>query len=193
MTMHVRSALLSRMTRVRGALSTAAILLPLMAAGAAAAPPEAGGLLDRLPPTWRDDRGGTLRLPEMLGEQVFVTMAYSNCHRICPMTMKRLGQLQRELDARGSSAEFLIVSYDPGNDDPAAWRRYRASHHLTRDNWHFVTGTPADTERLARLLGFEYWHYDEHVMHDYRIVALGGDGALRGAIDPAHNDWRDLL
>jgi len=56
-----------------------------------------------------------------------------------------------------------------------------------------LTGTPADTERLARLLGFEFWHYDEHVMHDYRIVALGDDGALRGAIDAGHGDWRDLL
>ena len=109
------------------------------------------------------------------------------------MTMTRLAQVQRDLDARGMSAEFIVVSYDPSNDDAAAWRRYRASHRLLRDNWHFLSGTPADTERLARALGFEFWRDGEHVMHDFRIVALAGDGTWRGAIDSAHGDWRNLL
>ena len=109
------------------------------------------------------------------------------------MTMTRLTEVQRELDVRGTSAEFVIVSYDPDNDDAAAWRRYRASHHLLRDNWHFLSGTPIDTERLARALGFEFWRDVDHVMHGFRIVALGSDGAWRGAIDTAHGDWRGLL
>jgi len=193
MTLHAQSASAAHPVRMRCA-ALIALLLPLLA-GAVGEPaaPRVGPLLDRLPPSWRDDRGKTLQLPQLLGARVFITMAYTTCHRVCPVTMKRLEQVQRELDALGTSGEFLIVSYDPSNDDPAAWRRYRVSHHLFRENWHFLTGTPADTERLARLLGFEFWHYDEHVMHDYRIVALGDDGALRGAIDSSHGTWRDLL
>jgi len=193
MTLHAQSASAAHPVRMRCA-ALIALLLPLLA-GAVGEPaaPGVGPLLDRLPPSWRDDRGKTLQLPQLLGARVFITMAYTTCHRVCPVTMKRLEQVQRELDALGTSGEFLIVSYDPSNDDPAAWRRYRVSHHLFRENWHFLTGTPADTERLARLLGFEFWHYDEHVMHDYRIVALGDDGALRGAIDSSHGTWRDLL
>jgi len=193
MTLHARSASAAHPVRMRCA-ALIALLLPLLAGAVSeTAPPGVGPLLDRLPPSWRDDRGKTLQLPQLLGARVFITMAYTTCHRVCPVTMKRLEQVQRELDALGTSGEFLIVSYDPSNDDPAAWRRYRVSHHLFRENWHFLTGTPADTERLARLLGFEFWHYDEHVMHDYRIVALGDDGALRGAIDSSHGTWRDLL
>lgn len=171
-----------------------ALALPFASsAGEPIAPAAAAALLDRLPPRWRDDRGETLRLSALHGQRIFVTMAYTSCHRICPMTMTRLGQVQREVDARGMSAEFIIVSYDPGNDDSAAWHRYRASHGLLRDNWHFLSGTPDDTERLARALGFEFWRDGEHVMHDYRIVALSGDGAQRGVIDSADGDWRNLL
>jgi len=175
------------------ALTLAAALPFPSAADEPIEPPAAAVRLDRLPPRWRNDHGDLLRLSALHGQRIFVTMAYTSCHRICPMTMMRLDQVQRELDTRGMSAEFIIVSYDPGNDDAAAWRRYRASHGLLRDNWHFLSGTPADTERLARMLGFEFWRDGEHVMHDFRIVALGGDGAQRGVIDSAHGDWQNLL
>ena len=194
-TAHAISALVTCRARVHRLLLLALVLaLPFpSSAGEPVAPAAAAVLLDRLPPRWLDDHGETLRLSALHGQRIFVTMAYTSCHRICPMTMTRLEQVQREVDARGMSAEFIIVSYDPGNDDSAAWRHYRASHGLLRDNWHFLSGTPADTERLARVLGFEFWRDGEHVMHDFRIVALGGDGAQRGVIDSVHGDWRDLL
>ena len=172
----------------------AALALPMLsgAAGYTAAP-DSNVSLNRLPPSWRDDHGGMLQLQALQGQRIFVTMAYTSCHRVCPMTLARLADLQHELDARGLSAEFLVVSYDPSNDDSGAWRRYRTSHHLLRDNWHFLSGTPADTERLAQVLGFEFWRDGEHVMHDFRIVALDGDGAQHGFIDSAHGDWQKLL
>jgi protein SCO1 len=193
MTKYPESASAVHRVRTRCAALIAVALSFLTGAVGETSPPGVAPLLERLPPSWRDDRGKTLRLPELRGARIFVTMAYTSCHRVCPMTMTRLEQVQSELDARGSSAEFLIVSYDPRNDDSAAWRRYRVNHHLFRENWHFLTGTPADTERLARLLGFEFWHYDEHVVHDYRIVALRDDGTLRGAIDSVRDDWQNLL
>ncbi|MEP6883368.1 MAG: SCO family protein [Gammaproteobacteria bacterium] len=165
----------------------------LSAAGVEADIAGGAATLDLLPPSWRDDGGDTLRLQALHGQRVFVTMAYTTCHRICPMTMSRLNEVQRGLDVRGTRAEFLIVSYDPTNDDAGAWRRYRTEHSLTRRNWHFLSGTPADTERLARVLGFEFWRDGDHVMHDYRIVELGGDGGVRGIIDSAHSNWQALL
>jgi cytochrome oxidase Cu insertion factor (SCO1/SenC/PrrC family) len=171
----------------------AALALPMLAAAARTAPVDGAAPLYRLPPSWREDRGGMLELQTLRGQRIFVTMAYSSCHRVCPMTMMRLAELQHALDARNLNAEFLVVSYDPVNDDPRAWRRYRTDHHLLRDNWHFLSGTAADTERLARVLGFDFWRDGDHVMHDFRIVALDGAGAQQGVIDSAHRNWQDLL
>ena len=77
-----------------------ALALPLLSV--AAGEPSPGTpptTLSRLPPSWRDDRGETLQLQALRGAPIFVTMAYTSCHRICPMTMARLEQLQRD-DAR---------------------------------------------------------------------------------------------
>lgn len=168
--------------------------LPLLCgAGGRYSPPDSTVLLNRLPVNWRADNGETLRLSSLKGQRIFVTMAYTTCHLICPTTMARLEDLQRDLDTREISAVILVVSYDPVNDDAAAWRRYRVGHHLLRDNWHFLNGTLPDTERLARTLGFEFWRDGDHVMHGFRIVALGRDGAERGVITSAHRNVEDLL
>ncbi|HYL71937.1 MAG TPA: SCO family protein [Candidatus Dormibacteraeota bacterium] len=157
-------ALLSVVAALTGAWST-----PLRAAAAR---------LSELPAAWRDERGQAFDLSLLQGRSVVLTMAYATCHRVCPTTMQRLQQLQQDYDRRGVSAEFLVVGYDPDNDDSAAWRQYRRSRHLTRSNWHFLVGTRAEVEQLARQLGFGFWKYDQHVMHGSRIVHFDEHGVL---------------
>ena len=131
-----------------------------------------------LPGGWRDDLGQPFDLRTLQGHAVVLTMAYATCHRVCPMTVRRLQRMQRDFDRRGSSAEFLVIGYDPERDDAAAWHQYRETRHLTRSNWHFLTGTRTAVEQTARQLGFEFWKYDEHVMHDTRVLYFDERGAL---------------
>src|ERR1700730_16088078 len=41
-----------------------------------------------LPPSWQEDNGKVLSLSDLSGRHVVLTMAYANCHRICPMTIE---------------------------------------------------------------------------------------------------------
>jgi cytochrome oxidase Cu insertion factor (SCO1/SenC/PrrC family) len=134
--------------------------------------------LAELPPAWRDDQGQPFDLRTLQGHAVVLTMAYATCHRVCPITMRRLQQMQRDFDRRGTSAEFLVIGYDPDSDDAAAWHQYRETRHLTRSNWHFLIGTRAAVEQTARQLGFEFWKYEEHVMHDTRVLYFDEHGTL---------------
>ena len=84
----------------------------------------AGGVrLAVLPQSWRDDSGRPISLAGLSGQRVVLTMAYANCHRICPATIEGLKRLQAALDAKGEQAEFVIVGYDPENED---WDLYDA-------------------------------------------------------------------
>ncbi|MDB6089834.1 MAG: electron transport protein SCO1/SenC [Gammaproteobacteria bacterium] len=144
--------------------------------------------LEQLPAAWHDDQGNAFDVHGLLGHNIAVTMAYASCHRICPLTMQHLQKLQRDFDARGIAAEFLVIGYDPERDDAAAWHQYRQTRHLTRSNWHFLVGKRTAVEQTARQLGFEFWRYDEHVMHDSRIVMFDARGNLLAPERPA---WRD--
>jgi protein SCO1/2 len=163
--------------RTAAALIAALILIPACGVPARAGAPLAASL-GALPDGWQDDQGHPFDLHTLTGHTVVLTMAYATCHRVCPVTIRRLQQLQRDLDQRGGHAEFLVIGYDPEHDDAAAWHQYRASRHLTRSNWHFLTGTRAAVEQTARQLGFGFWLYDQHVMHGLRIVSFDEHGAL---------------
>ena len=166
----------------RHSFSLIALLVWLFAGAALQAAPQQPGVLESLPRVWRDDAGAWFDLHALCNQPVVLTMAYASCHRICPMTMQRLQRLQESFDARAVAAEFVIVGYDPETDDTAAWHRYRRNRHLMRANWHFLVGSPQQVGRFARVLGFDFWKADDHVMHDSRIVYLDPRGALQ--VDP---------
>ena len=154
----------------------------LLCAGAAGA---GAARLDELPQRWRDDLNQTLVLSDLLGHRVILSMAYTTCHRTCPATLGELQRMQQALDRRGEQASFVIVGYDAENDDPQSWHQYRVNHRLGRANWYFLTGTSAAVRRLARELGFEFWNYDTHVMHDSRVVFFDSKGQYSGSVSPA--------
>lgn len=184
--------LVARPVRVLAAL-VLALALGAVAGPALATAAVGGARLADLPQHWRDDDGRELPLARLAGQRVILTMAYASCHRICPMTITALQAMQRALDARGEHAEIVVVGYDPANDDPGVWHRYRRARHLDRANWHFVTGTADDTARLARALGFDFWNYDEHVMHGSRVLVFDAGGVPTAALGPETPDWAAAL
>lgn len=132
---------------------------------------------------WIDDQGQSVSLAKWQGKPVVITMAYSTCRKFCPLTLVRLGEIQKLYDQRNIEAEFILISYDPISDTWQSWADYRKSHKLYRKNWHFLTGTPEDTKVISQMLGMDYWLYDDHVMHNFKIVRLGEHGDIEQALD----------
>lgn len=125
-----------------------------------------------------DDRGWRTTLGAWRGKPAIVSMEYANCRFICSQTLQRLKDIQAAADAAGRRFEFVVISLDPKNDTPEAWRRYRKARGVERGNWTFVTATADDTPALARLLGVKYWLFDGHIMHDFRVLRLDADGRV---------------
>ena len=127
---------------------------------------------------WDDDARQHVRLARWAGRPALLALAYGACRKTCSTTLRLLQQAQADADARGIGLDVIVVSLDPATDTPQAWRAFRAERGLLRPNWHFLAGPPAQTRRLADLLGVRYWVYDDHVLHDFRIVAVHPDGHI---------------
>lgn len=127
---------------------------------------------------WTDDTGKTVFLSDWKGKNVVMSMAYSTCRKFCPLTIHQLLSIQKLYDSQKIDAEFIVISYDPTNDTQQSWQEYRKTHNLYRENWHFLTGSQESTKIISQLLGMDYWLYDEHVMHNFKIVRLNARGEI---------------
>jgi protein SCO1 len=168
--------------RIQLARPCAAALLSLLALLCSALP-QAAAAADAdspyaLPLQWQDDQGNPVRLEQFRGKPLLLTMAYATCRETCSYALRRLDQLQQEAAQAGQAVQIVIVSYDPANDGPKSWTNYRQHHSYVHPNWHFLTGSDAATRELAGALDFKYWSYDEHVVHDFKILLLDADGKV---------------
>ncbi len=142
---------------------------------------------------WVDDLNRPYALDSLRGSYAVVNMAYGACRRVCSASLRVLEQLQVLADARQLALQVVIVGLDPSQDRPADWALYRTERKLTRDNWLFLSGDKASTSRMAGWLGVRYWHYDEHVMHDFRIVLVSPEGRVVAAMTSPDQDIVRLL
>jgi protein SCO1/2 len=135
-----------------------------------------------LPDTFTNDQGRVLHLSEWRGKPMILTMEYSSCRFMCSTTFAQLKELQATADQKKNPIDFVIVSLDPDNDTPEAWRQYRMTKEVERSNWHLLTGSRATTKEIAALLGIKYWSMDEHILHDFKVVRLNAKGEIEKEI-----------
>jgi cytochrome oxidase Cu insertion factor (SCO1/SenC/PrrC family) len=124
---------------------------------------------------WTDIDGTAHTFDDYKGHPIVMTMSYTACRKTCSASMLVLRKMQEILARRGSDVSFVVVSYDPSHDSPEQWRHYRDARKLPK-SWHFLSGADDETRELADFLELKYWVYDEHVMHDFRIVIFDADG-----------------
>jgi len=141
----------------------------------------AAGVLD-VGGEWLDDGGKAVSLSRWQGRYTVLTMSTGACRKICSTTLRRMEELQAIADRHGLHVDFVVIGLDPRADTPKAWREYRTQRKLVRENWHFVSGAEERTRRVAGMLGISYWFYDEHLLHDFKIVLIAPDGTIRRAL-----------
>ncbi|MGO8857916.1 MAG: SCO family protein [Steroidobacteraceae bacterium] len=142
-----------------------------------AAAPVPADVLNEWPYDWQDEHGAVTQLSQWRGKTVLLTMAYPTCRETCSYALHRLEELQQSADRAGTPIEVVVISYDP-KIRSGTWSIYRRHHHLDRTNWHFLTGSAASTQQFAKALQFPYWRYDEHLVHDFKILLIGPDGQI---------------
>ena len=130
----------------------------------------------KLPAEFVDENGNRAPLSHWAGDQTVVSMEYSACKFVCSTNWKRLLDIQAEADRQKIPVRFLIISLDPANDSPAAWRDYMKVRGMSRSNWSFLTGNRNATDKVAAALNVRWWYFNESIMHEFRVVGVNGIG-----------------
>jgi cytochrome oxidase Cu insertion factor (SCO1/SenC/PrrC family) len=140
-----------------------------------------------------DDRARPRRLAEWQGRPVIIALAYGACRKICSTTLRTLEVLHDAAQRKALAMEFVVVSIDPAQDTPQAWADYRKLRGLVDTNWTFLCGSAQATHTLAHARGVRYWSYDDHIVHDYKVVRLAGDGSIAASLKWSDEQVERLL
>jgi protein SCO1 len=140
---------------------------------------------------WIDSDSRTVSFDSLRGKPIVLTMGYTGCRKTCSTAVLVLKDIERRLKARDINAQFVMVSVDPTRDSPRIWTDYRRARDLTGDNWSFLSGSRSATKRLAQVLDVDYWDYQGHILHDFRIALFNSQGHLERTIEWARVDRLD--
>ncbi len=123
---------------------------------------------------------------------VVINMMYAVCEGVCPLITSNLVKAQQLLKAKVSHEIFFIsITLKPEEDTPEKLRDYAAMHGVG-GNWQFLTGAPADVERLRYTLGYVDINpkVDKDKTRHSGVVRFGNEplsqwGACQGSATPS--------
>jgi protein SCO1/2 len=148
-----------------------------------------------------DETGSSVALGAYFEHKpVVVALVYYECPMLCSLVLNGMLRALRPvtLDA-GKDFEVVVVSIDPRETPELAAKKkatYLASYRRpgTEKGWHFLVGKPAEIEKLADAVGFEY-AFDEksgQYAHPAGLTILTKGGRVSRYLDGIEYSAKDL-
>lgn len=139
------------------------------------------------------DTGQCLPLAALRGRPVVLAMFFASCGYACPRLVTDMQALRGRLPAElRDQAAFVLVSFDPDRDTPAALADYRRQRALD-GAWTLLHGDKGAVAELAALLGVKYRREPSgNFAHSNLLTVLNPEGevvhrreGLSGGLDEA--------
>lgn len=105
-----------------------------------------------------DQNGAPLSFASYRGQPLIVSLVYTACASVCPVTTQRL--IDAVDEARnvigGDRFAVLTVGFDARNDTPARMRQFASQQGISEENWKVASADAATILALLHDLGFSY-------------------------------------
>ncbi|KPD22783.1 MULTISPECIES: SCO family protein [Idiomarina] len=135
--------------------------------------------------SWKTHQKNELKLSELEGTPVIISMIYGSCTTACPVLVHDVKRLYSKLDEDTQKhVKLVMVSFDTNRDTPEALADYVKQYKLNNDNWLFLNGSEQDIRTLATVLGVRYRQRpDGDFDHSNLITILDKQGVIAERIE----------
>ena len=125
-------------------------------------------------------RGDEVPFDVHRGHPVVLAMFYATCPSACPVLIESVKKLEARLpeDVRANT-RILLISLDPGKDDPPTLLAAARRHDLDLSRWTLARAPDETVRELAVILGVKYrGRPDGEIDHSSALFLLDGDGVI---------------
>jgi protein SCO1/2 len=126
-----------------------------------------------------------IRLSDFAGRILAVNFIYTRCPlpEVCPRLSANFAHLQKRFHQQmGKDLVLLSVTLDSQHDTAIVLADY-AKRWGAGEGWQFLTGDPAEIQRLASQFGLVYWPEEGLLTHTSQTGIIGRDGRLAALIE----------
>jgi protein SCO1/2 len=127
-----------------------------------------------------DSKGGSTFLSELRGKPLVVSLIYTSCAHVCPMTTQRLREAVQDAQRVMGPDRFSVITvgFDVRNDTPMRMAAFARAQGVDLPNWSFLSVDEAALSALAKDLGFSYAAYSGGFVHATQTTILDRDGRV---------------
>lgn len=127
-----------------------------------------------------DHNGRPLALADLRGRPLVVSLVYTSCATVCPITTDYLReQVVTARRAVGDGFGILTFGFDASGDRPAQLAAFAGTHDLTGiDGWRIASADPETTAAFLAELGFSYATLAGSFEHVTQTSILDADGTV---------------
>jgi protein SCO1/2 len=125
--------------------------------------------------------GTTLMLSEFRGKPLVVSLIYTSCSTVCPVSTETLkSAVAQARKALGPAAfTILTVGFDARGDTPRRMGAFARDHAIDNDPlWQVASGSPAALEALMSDVGFSFSGAAGGFEHISQTTIVDADGRI---------------
>ncbi len=124
--------------------------------------------------------GRSLRLAEFRGKPLVLSMVYTSCYQICPMTTRYLADVVDKARAALGDDNFAVavVGFDVPVDTPAAMQYFANKQGISDKDWQVLSASSGAVEQLADDIGFQYFASSNGFDHLIQATVIDAEGQV---------------
>ena len=127
-----------------------------------------------------DQNGRSVRFSDFKGKPLVLSLLYTSCYHICPMTTRHLSKVvEKAREALGhDSFSVAILGFDAQHDTPQAMISYAKKQGIEDANWFLLSADSDTVNALSKQLGFLFFTSPNGFDHIVQASVIDADGVV---------------
>lgn len=125
-------------------------------------------------------QGQSLSMKDLRGKPLVLSMVYTSCYQICPMTTRHLAKvIEKARDALGKdNFSVAVVGFDTPVDTPNAMQYFANKQGIHDKDWYLLSLSRDDAKALSKDTGFIYYPSASGFDHLIQATIIDAEGKV---------------
>lgn len=127
-----------------------------------------------------DATGKGLKLHDLKGKPLVLSLIYTSCYQTCPMTTRYLSSVIEKARTTLGHDKFAVavLGFDSQFDNPQAMKHFAKKQGIEDANWYLLSADPKTIKAFTKELGFLFFTSPNGFDHMVQATIIDADSVI---------------